>query len=36
MKAVVSVASEDMHPKMDIRARFLEVKKCSSISHLTI
>lgn len=36
MKAVVNVASEDMHPNRDISARFLEVKKRSSISHLTI
>jgi len=36
MKAVVNVASEDMQPKRDIKAMFLEVKKRSSISHLTI
>jgi len=30
------VASEDMQPKRDIKAMFLEVKKRSSISHLTI
>ena len=36
MKAVVNVASEDIHPNRDIRAKFLEVKKRSSILHLTI
>jgi hypothetical protein len=35
MKAVVNVASEDIHPNKDIKAKFLEVKKRSPISHLT-
>jgi hypothetical protein len=36
IKAVVNVASEDKHPKRHISAKFLEVKKRSSIPHLTI
>lgn len=35
INAVVNVASEDMEPKSDIRARFLEEKKRSSILWLT-